>query len=280
MEFVIDQFDRATRSRIEYIQKHRFWIDCPQSMRVIEIAIAISECSPTLTAPAMMVCGDPGSGKSAIVHQLMKINESRGSPFTFISVVENPNGLSFKQVILESFGISAKLAESRGPLSQDVANYIHSRGIRVLVIDEFHGILSGGKNQQLSNLSLLRGLSAAPFNLSVIAFGIPSAKNALDFDAQLSRRYHLEVLKPWKLDEDFRNFLATYEDVLHLKKPSALYQEDLVKLIFYHSNGVMANVVRILDGAALLAIATGEECIGKALIEKSAANPWAFCERR
>jgi len=268
-------FVGTSEERINNINKD-FWVECPQAHRIIHSIIAISEVPERTTAPCMLVCGEGGSGKTSIVNQLRKMNRSLGSPFAFLSLVDNPSNLSYKQLILEALGIPMRLGERRGMLSQEVARYIKSQGIKVLVIDEFHGLLLVPRNEQLKNLSLQKGLSGDPFNLSVVGLGIQGAKNALNSDVQLSRRYHIVDLNPWSMDEDFRNFLATLEKHVGLKNPSLLHQEEMVRLIYYHSRGVMDNVVKYVRSAAIYAIATGEERITTELIERAVLDPWGY----
>ncbi|MDD1015901.1 TniB family NTP-binding protein [Pseudomonas rubra] len=267
--------DGATEERIRNIHKD-VWIECPQAGRIINSIIALSQVPKRTTAPCMLVYGDGGSGKTAIVNQFKKMNRGLGSPFAFLSLAENPNNLNYKQLILESLGVPMRLAEKRGMLSQEVAGFIQSREIRVLVIDEFHDLLLVPRNEQLKNLSLQKGLSGDPFNLSVIGFGTRAAKNALSSDVQLNRRYHTVELKPWGINHDFRNFLATLEKKVSLKNDSLLYQEDMVRLIHYHSKGLMDNVLRIVKSAAIYAVITGEERITKELIEKAVLDPWGY----
>lgn len=267
--------EHGMRERIKNIHKD-VWVECPQPRAIINSIVAMSQVPIRTTAPCMLVYGDGGSGKTAIVNQLMKLNQGLGSPFAFLSLAENPNGLNFKQLILEALGIPALLADKRGVLSQEVAYYIRSRGIRALVIDEYHDLLLAVRNEQLKSLSLQKGLSGSPFNLSVFGFGTKSAKNALSSDVQLSRRYHSIELKPWGLNDEFRNFLATLEKIVNLRDVSLLHKEEMMRLIYYHSKGTMDNVVRIVKSAAIYAITTGEEKITPSLIEKAVSDPWGY----
>lgn len=78
------------------------------------------------------------------------------------------------------------------------------------------------------------------------------------------------------MDDDFRSFLATLEKHVALKHESHLHQEDFVRLIHYHSDGTMDNVVKIVKAAAIYAITTGQERITKDLIEKAVVDPWGY----
>ncbi|MFL1527242.1 TniB family NTP-binding protein [Pseudomonas sp. O230] len=263
------------KRRISNIHKD-IWIDCPQARKAIDTTLNIINVPKRTTAPCMLVCGNGGSGKTTIVNQLMKMNRGLGSPFVFLSLAENPSNLKFKHLVLEAIGLPIGLATGRNNLPNEVANYILSLQIKAIIIDEFHDCLLVSKNEQLKILSLLKWLSGTPCNLSVIGFGTKSARNALQYDVQLARRYHIQELVPWGLNDEFRNFLATLEHKVGLKKASNLHQEKMLRLIHHHSTGTMDNVVRIIKAAAIYAITTGEEQITKELIEKAASEPWGY----
>jgi hypothetical protein len=278
----IEQLDKLDTSdvklRISNIHKD-IWIDCPSARRPLDAILTLLDVPNRTTAPCMLVCGAGGSGKTTIVNQLMKMNRGLGSPMVFLSLAENPSNLKFKHLILEAIGLPVRLAVGRDMLSKDVANYIHLHGIKALVIDEFHESMLVTRSEQLKNLSLLKALSGSPYNLIVIGFGVRAAKNALQHDEQLARRFHTHDLLPWVLDDGFRNFLATLEKKVKLKKPSMLHQEEMVRLIHNCSGGTMDNVVKIIKSAASYAITTGEECITKEIIAVAVAEPWGYYQK-
>ncbi|RSC25933.1 transposase [Pseudomonas putida] len=263
------------KERIRNILKD-YWIDYPQARKPVNAIMTILEVPIRNTAPCMLVCGEGGSGKTAIVQQLTKKNPALGSPMVFLSLVDNPGNLKFKQLILEALGLPTRLGSGRGVLPQEVAGYIEAKGVRALIIDEFHDSLLVAKNELQKNLSLLKGLSAPPYHLSVIGFGTKDARNALSSDPQLARRYYINELLPWNMDEDFRNFLATLEHFVKLRKPSNLHSEDMVRLIHRYSQGTMDNVVRLVKVAAIYAIVSGEEKITAEHLEKASQEPWGY----
>ncbi|OCR22576.1 hypothetical protein AFK24_24725 [Pseudomonas syringae] len=172
--------------------------------------------------------------------------------------------------------MAPRLANNKNLLTDAVGIYLQTKGIRALVIDEFHEMLYASKNDQLRSLSLLKGLSGDPFNISVILLGTKAAHNALMGDPQLSRRYQVYELPSWRYDSEFRNFVATMERLLALQKPSGLDQSEMLRFIYDLSDGVMDNVVKILRGAAKYAITTGEERVTKELMGRAKKNLWGF----
>ncbi|WP_246218888.1 TniB family NTP-binding protein [Pseudomonas izuensis] len=263
--------------RISYLLQE-FWIDCPHARKTLNAILTMLEIPPRTTAPCMLVCGEGGTGKTSIVTQLQKMNRGLGSPLVFMTLTENSGKLKFKQLIVEAIGLPMKLGAGRETLSKEIASYIHSHGIRGIVIDEFHESLIVPKTEQLRNLSLLKGLSGSPYNLSIIGFGVGRAKNALLYDDQLARRYYMRELPMWSLNEDFRNFVATLEKRFNLKNPSQLHQEDMLRLIYELSKGVMDRLVKMLTTAACYAIATGVEVINREMIKLALEDDLGYKE--
>lgn len=263
------------KQRISRIQK-KIWIEYPNARTTIDAILTMLEIPSDLTAPCMLVCGASGSGKTTIVAQLKKMNARLGSPLVFMTLTENPGNLKFKELLMETIGLPIKLAAGKGILSNEIANYIHSHGIKAIVIDEFHESLIVPRNEQLRNLSLLKGLSGDPYNLSVIGFGVWTAKNALSYDDQLARRFYMYALTPWNLDEDFRNFVASLENYIGLKNPSYLYHEEMLRFLHDCTKGAMDNLVVVIKSAACFAIESGDERITKELILKVIKDPMGY----
>lgn len=263
------------KSRLDAIDKD-IWIDCPQSRTALNGILCMLQAPRRVTAPCILVCGEPGSGKTAIKNQLEKRNSQIGFPCVFITITERLKPMKFAEVILEAIGLAPRLANNKNLLTDAVGIYLKTKGIRALVIDEFHEMLYASKNDQLKSLSLLKGLSGDPFNISVILLGTKAAHNALMGDPQLSRRYQVYELPSWRYDSEFRNFVATMERLLALQKPSGLDQSEMLRFIYDLSDGVMDNVVKILRGAAKYAITTGEERVTKELMGRAKKNLWGF----
>lgn len=263
------------KSRIAAIHKD-IWIDCPISREPLDAVINILDVPIRTTAPCVLVYGEGGSGKTTIVKQLQKRNQKLGTPYVFLTLVENLSNLKLKSLILDAMGLPTRISSGKDTLPKEIGHYLRTKGIKAIIIDEFNEALLVPKNEQLKNLSLFKGLSGDPYNLSVIAFGTKLARNALQYDEQLARRYYFHELAPWSLDGDFRNFLATLEKAVGLKKSSGIHQEEMLRLIHKLSDGVMNNVVNLVRFSAIHAITSGEERITKQLIEFVAKKPWGY----
>ena len=80
-------------------------------------------------------------------------------------------------------------------------------------------------------------------------------------DQQLADRFEARELPVWRDDTAFHQLLATFGSTLPLRKASGLRETRLRKGILNLTDGVTVRICRLLEEAAVQAIATGGEQI-------------------
>lgn len=269
----------SENQRICAINSDELWIEYPQVSQVINYTRNILKIESRTQAPCMLVAGEGGTGKSSIVSQIKTLPEWKGR-LIYIALNQNPQNLSLRELFIDS--LELPLSKYRGgvPLKasmpREIVEVIAIRRIKGIVIDEFNDGLLVPRNEQLKNLSLLKGLSGYPYHLSILGFGTLESKNALSYDPQLSRRFHKIKLDDWRETEDFRSFLAGVEENIPLKNPSALYDQEKVNYLLIHTQGRMDGVIKLIRCAASYAVKTGEERITIKLLERARLEPFGY----
>ncbi|WP_051246498.1 TniB family NTP-binding protein [Metapseudomonas resinovorans] len=265
--------------RIGEVQDDNFYIEYPASSKIIRVIENMLDVPRRTQAPCLMVKGDGGTGKTSIVNQLMK-TPSLASRLVFVAMNVNPYSLRFNELIADALGVPSAAGgygrSRKDLLPKELAEVIKLRNIRGIVIDEFHDAMLVPRPEQLKNLSLIKGLSNQIYGLSVIGFGTKEARNALSFDAQLSRRFYKIDLADWSETESFRSFLAGIEENLPLKKSSNLDGPEITGYLIEKTAGRMDQVVNLLKAAACYAIRTGEEKITIDILNDAVARPWSY----
>lgn len=251
------------------------WVETPQISRIRKVVRNMLCVEGRSQAPCLLVCGSGGTGKTSIVRKLKSSSDKWGLRVGFTSLSENPEGLRFREQILLSLGVPAKVYGYRA-IPQGVDKFIQLRGFRGLVIDEFHEFLLTQRMEQRKNLSLLKTLSGDPFGLSLIGFGTAGALNALQQDRQLERRFEIIQLLPWDESDDFRRFLASVEENMPLRKPSDLYEKDSVQFLLSETDGSMDGVMKMIRFGAIQAVLSGEEKITIDCMRRGAMSRWEF----
>jgi hypothetical protein len=139
-------------------------------------------------------------------------------------------------------------------------------GARMLIIDEVHSLLAGTYRQQRIMLNTLRFL-ANDLKIPLICAGTADAKRALMTDQQLADRFEAIELTTWRNDESFCRFLASYQAILPLRKPSDV-TSNLVRLaLLEYSGGITVRLVRLIESLAITAIRSGREKIDAELLD-------------
>ena len=144
-------------------------------------------------------------------------------------------------------------------------NTLRDIGVQILVLDEIHNILAGSWREQRIVLNTLRFLSNE-LKLSLVCFGIMEARDAINGDVQLARRFDAVTLPRWTAGKEFEQLVLAIVRNLPLREPSVLTVKGL-RRVLQMSGGVSSRIFRMLNDLAIEAIEKGEECITDNAVE-------------
>ncbi|MFL9812877.1 TniB family NTP-binding protein [Stutzerimonas sp. VN223-3] len=252
--------DLPAEQRIQ-ICRHDIWIDTPRLKPLLNCLNHMVYTDNQIQASSIFIHGGGGDGKSALFHRLQALGELSGKKMVFITLTENLNRYKLHDAICEQFSVQIGKRTTAANRLDIIEKKIHSGGIGAIVIDELSDAMLEGSTNKRIILSLLRSLAEGKLKLCVIAFGNSVANEAMILDRVLDRRFVQWELQPWKLDQHFVDFIATYETHLPLKLASNVASPKLRTLIHSNSHGILDNIVKILKSAAMDAIEQGTERI-------------------
>lgn len=265
--------------RISEIQNDQVWIDYPRSEDVFRIVDNILAVPDRNQAPCLLVYGEGGTGKSSIVRKLQSFKRF-SDKLVYVDLTVKTDGLKFSETLARALGVpSGFVKNSRShpsSLPVELLHIIKLRKIKGIVLDELHDAFLVPRNEQQRNLSLIKGLSNAPYGVSVLGFGTKSAQASLRSDSQFYRRFNMIELGDWSDSDDFRSFLIGIEGHIPLKRPSFLDSEEVVGFLLERTGGRMDSVVRVIRSAACYAIRSGEEKITLNLMRQAYLSPWGY----
>jgi TniB protein len=98
-------------------------------------------------------------------------------------------------------------------------NTLRDIGVQILVLDEIHNILAGSWREQRIILNTLRFLSNE-LKLSLVCFGIMEARDAINGDVQLARRFDAVTLPRWTAGKEFEQLVLAIVRNLPLRSPA------------------------------------------------------------
>lgn len=270
--------DASTRVSAIY---NELWVDNNSSEVIFRMMNNIAAVPPRLIAPALLVVGPGGSGKTAIISQIPK-RVKNSSGLLMLSMAESPE-INVKKSLRGELAMALGLppspsarAKSGSEIPREIREVVKLRGIWGVVIDEFHDALLRSKQEQRVNMSILKVLLSSEYGLKLFCFGTVDARNALKSNAEFKRRFHEVVLGDWTEDEAFRAFLLEVEEALPLKEPSNLYSEEMVRLLLGMTNGRMDKILDIIRSAACYAIKLGTERVTEDMLQRANRNLWGY----
>jgi serine/threonine protein phosphatase PrpC len=224
--------------------------------------------------PSLAVYGDSGMGKSMLVEKFkddyaLSTREKPRAPRSKLLVVElagRPNERRLFAQILAVLGAPQNPRATIVELERTTVRLLGDLGVQVLVLDEIHNVLAASWREQRVVFNTLRYLSNE-LKLSLVCFGIMEARQAINGDVQLARRFDSVSLPRWVAGKEFEQLVLAIVRNLPSKEPSVLTVKGLRRILLA-SDGVSARIFRMLNDVAIEAIETGMERITDEALER------------
>ena len=259
--------------RIYFIRSKR-WIAYPKAIEILGHLNALLKHPRTTRMPSLAVYGDSGMGKSMLVEKFkddyaLSAREKPRGPKAKLLVVElagRPNERRLFAQILAVLGAPQNPRATIVELERTTVRLLGDLGIQVLVLDEIHNVLAASWREQRVVFNTLRYLSNE-LKLSLVCFGIMEARQAINGDVQLARRFDSVSLPRWIAGKEFEQLVLAIVRNLPLKEPSVLTVKGLRRILLA-SDGVSARIFRMLNDVAIEAIETGVEQITDEALER------------
>ena len=270
IEFVNNSTDEE---RILSTKKFK-WIGYTQAKKILDKLDDLKNYPTNLRMPNLLLVGDSNNGKTAILDRfnrknLSYVNETTGHftvPVLYIQAPPEPDEKRFYNAILESLFAPYKSSEKLETRERRVIHLLQKVNLKLLIIDEIHHMLAGTMAKQRSFLNVLKHLSNE-LKISIVCAGTKDAFNAIQTDPQLANRFEPRVLKKWTNDEEYLRLLASFENIMPLKKASNLIEGGIATKILYQSEGLIGEIAKIIELSTSLAIESKIEKITKNIID-------------
>ena len=249
--------------RIQWI-RHDRWIGYERADRILARLADLLTYPPRDRMPALLIFGDTGMGKTRIVQKFLRdhrltFDEGTGVtrlPVACVQMPPVPAERELYEELLVAMQTVVPIGLSASTLRQRVRVLARQLDVRMLVIDEIHAMLAGTFREQRIFLNVLRYL-ANDLRIPLVCVGTHEAKQALMTDQQLADRFEARELPAWRDDATSQQLLASFAAILPLRQASELHHPKIQKRILSLSEGVMIRICRLLEAAAIEALATG-----------------------
>lgn len=261
---VREVLDKTDDERIEFLFDDK-WIPYPAANVILDRMERLLKLPKKLRMPGMLIVGETNNGKSSIAEYFCRIHtpidqeEAIQYPVINVLAPDGPdlNGLygEILYQMMAPYPSSAKTAKK-----EELVRYYFDRlGVRMLIIDEIHHLLSGPIVKQKQFMNGVKNLSNH-LRIPIVLAGTKDALRATSTDPQISNRFTPVFLPKWKVDQDYVSLLASIETLLPLKKPSGLASNKQIALeIFNRTGGNIGEVLNLIYLATESAIRRGIE---------------------
>ncbi len=250
-----------------------WWIGYGTATLALDKLDALLTHPPRVRMPNLLIIGPTNNGKTMIVekfkHKHPQMLSSCGQhdilPVVIMQMPSDPSPGRFYTALLRAINMPYLNYRVPAAIEQTVLRILGSLNTRMLIIDEIHNLLSGSNSKQQEFLNLLRFIGNE-LRIPIVGVGVKDAYLAIRTDSQLENRFEPLVLPTWSDDLEFHRLLASFAQVLPLKKPSDLLTEEVRGMILEKSEGTIGEISTFLRRAAELAIRNGQECIDSELL--------------
>lgn len=282
MDYLLDDIKsialKSNKERINYIDG-RIWIPYPRAIEALSKLDDLLGRPKIERMPNLFIEGDSNNGKSEILKEFddrfkprIVPNEGTRLDVLMIQAPPKPDEGRLYDHILKKLNVPLNLSEKVTKKFYRTANILSELQVKMILIDEFHNIITGTFNKQREFLTVIKFL-ANELKLVIVAAGTKDARRVINTDDQLANRFATYELKRWSLDKEFLQLLVSFEARLPLKKKSSLAQKEIALLVFNLSEGLVGEVSQILKEAAKAAIEDGSEQITLEILEELEFTP-------
>lgn len=270
----------SSEERITFLDEPR-WIGYDKAQYILD---TLTEYMNKPKKPRMLnllLVGESNNGKTTIVKRYYDlcgkayVDENADSVIPILHAEAPPSadekGLYIS--LLEKFYIPYRATDPINKLRHQVIHMFRLCQVKLLIIDEFHSLLTGTAAKQREVMNAIKYI-CNELCIPIVGVGTREAVRVLHSDPQHASRFDVISLPLWTLNKEFQMLLASFEKILPLKKASKLHQKELASSFHAISNGNLGDLHRLLIECSKEAIKSGEECITNEIIkDKSWMKP-------
>ncbi|NEI67704.1 TniB family NTP-binding protein [Rhizobium leguminosarum] len=259
--------DMGIEERVAWIRADR-WLETADARSALARLEDLLSYPPRDRMPCLLLYGDTGMGKTKIIRKFLRDHQptfDRGTGVTTMPVVAMQ--MPAEPVERDVYGEFLNAMSAPGPggdatfrLKTTCRTLMRKMGVRMLIIDEIHAMLTGTYRQQRIFLNVIRFL-ANDLKVPLICAGTDLARQALLTDPQLAERFEAFHLKRWSNTQQLAQLLASLGSILPLREPSQLGSAAVRRKVLDMTDGVTVRIFRLIETLAVEAVRTGAEAI-------------------
>jgi hypothetical protein len=272
-----EMLDLSAAERIDHIRRPR-WIGYTRAKQLLDKLDDLLTHPKTHRMPNRLIVGDTNAGQTMLANRFVQLHPADDNPNGDAAIVEvlaiqappGPDEGRFYNAILEALFAPDNPRERVAQKQVQVLRILKQIGLRMLIIDEVHNVLTGPVTKQRQFLNVLKYLGN-DLQIPLVGLGTKEALRAVQADPQVANRFEPAALPPWQLNQEFQMLLVSFERTFPLRKPSRLANEQVARKFLALSEGSLGELSVLLTSAAVYAVHSGAERIDEKVL---AAIDW------
>jgi len=255
------------QERIAHVRADR-WIGYGRATEALTRLEALLEWPSKQRMPNLLLIGPTNNGKSMIIekfrrtHPPISFPDRENIPVLVMQMPSDPTVIRFYVALLAAMGAPLRPRQRLAELEQVALELMRRVGVRLLVIDELHNVLSGTTPVRREFLNLLRFLGNE-LRIPLVGVGTRDAYLAIRSDDQLENRFEPFTLPRWEVDADTRSLLASFAASFPLRRRSEIAGVEMASYLLTRCEGTIGELNQLLMDTAIAALDSGEECINR-----------------
>jgi hypothetical protein len=258
--------------RVQLARAER-WIGYTRATEALDRLEALFTWPSRQRMPNLLLIGPTNNGKSMIIEKFRRAHapvshpDREEVPVLVVQMPSDPSVSRFYTALLAATGAPVRAGHPRlADLEQAALRVLRMTGVRVLVIDELHNLLSGRADRRREFLSLLRFLGNE-LRIPLVGAGTREAYLAIRSDDQLENRFAPFPLPRWEAGPEACSLLASFAASFPLRRPSPIATTEMAAYLLARSEGTIGELAALLTEAAVAAIRSGEEAISRQTLQ-------------
>lgn len=266
----------SDEARLGFLEQPR-WIGYERAQLALDTLQALMNKPRQPRMRNLLVVGDSNNGKTTLIQRFNHLCgeayvDENADSIKPVILAEAPPSADEKGLyisILERFWAPYRASSPPVQLRYQVIHLLRGCRTRILIIDEFHSLLTGSPVKQREVMNAIK-LLCNEVGIPIVGVGTRDAVRVLHTDPQHASRFDVLPLPLWELNPEFQKLLAGFEKVLPLKKPSKLSSPEIATLVHTIGAGNLGDTYRLINECAKQAVTRGTEQITVDLLRSMA----------